>query len=84
MQHPVGFSDSDKFIIKGKYVYFNSPGNSYLNKFMSSLKLEEKFKNNDDYEVLCKSRATTFKNKVLDDASLHNPRVREIYENQPN
>ena len=62
MQHPVGFSDADKFIIKGKYVYFNSPGNSYLNKFMSSLKLEEKFKNDDDYEVLCESRATTFKN----------------------
>jgi hypothetical protein len=24
--------------------------NSYLNKFMSTLKLEEKFKNDDDYE----------------------------------
>ena len=62
MQRPVGFLDADKFIIKGKYVYYNSPGNSYLNKFMSSLKLEEKFKNDDDYEVLCKNRATTSKN----------------------
>jgi len=59
MQHPVGFSDSDKFIIKGKYVYFNSPGNSYLNKFMSSLKLEEKFKNDDDYESLFKINVTS-------------------------
>ena len=34
MNHPVGFYDSKKFIIKGKYVYYNSPGNSYLNKFI--------------------------------------------------
>ena len=62
MQHPVGFLDAEKFIIKGKYVYYNSPGNNYLNKFMSSLKLEEKFKNDDDYEILCKNSATTSKN----------------------
>jgi hypothetical protein len=30
MHHPLGFYDSEKFIIKGKYVYYNSPGNSYL------------------------------------------------------
>jgi hypothetical protein len=62
MHHPVGFYDSKKFIIKGKYVYYNSPGNSYLNKFMSNLKLEEKFKNDDDYEILCKICNTTSKN----------------------
>jgi hypothetical protein len=66
MQHPVGFIDSEKFVIKGKFVYYNSPGNSYLNKFMSSLKLEEKFKNDDEYEVLCKIYATTSKNTAED------------------
>jgi len=50
MQGLLGFSDAEKFIIKGNYVYYNSPGNSYLNKFMSSLKLEEKFKNDDDFD----------------------------------
>jgi hypothetical protein len=78
MQHPVGFSDADKFIIKGKYVYFNSPGNSYLNKFMSSLKLEEKFKNDDDYEGLCESRAATFKN--TEEQIKSNPVSKMIYE----
>jgi len=62
MNHPVGFYDSKKFIIKGKYVYYNSPGNSYLNKFISSLKLEEKFKNDDDFVILCKICNTTLKN----------------------
>lgn len=62
MQHPAGFSDSEKFIIKGEYVYYNSPGNSYLNKFMSSLQLEEKFENDDNYEILCKNSVTTSKN----------------------
>ena len=56
MQRPSGFSDAEKFIIKGKYVYYNSPGNSYLNKFMSGLKLEEKFKNDDDFDEFSEKR----------------------------
>ena len=49
MYHPKGFSDSEKFVIKGSFFYYNSPGNSYLNKFISGLTLEEKFENDDIY-----------------------------------
>jgi hypothetical protein len=54
MYHPTGFIDAGNIIIKDKkYAYYNSPGHSYLNKFISALQLEEKFKNDDDYEELC-------------------------------
>lgn len=49
MYYPKGFSDSEKFVIKGSFFYYNSPGNSYLNKFISGLTLEDKFENDDIY-----------------------------------
>ena len=56
MRHPTGFFDAHNFVIKENGVYNNSPGNSYLNKFVSGLKLEEKFQNDDFDEFLKKCR----------------------------
>lgn len=49
MYHPKGFTDSDKFVLKGQFFYYNYHGDSYLNKFMGGLSLEDKFKNDDIY-----------------------------------
>ena len=51
MYHPKGFSDAKNIVIAGKYAYYSSPGNTYFNKFINGLRLEDKFKNDDDYEA---------------------------------
>lgn len=51
MYHPKGFSDAKNIIIAGKYAYYSSPGNTYFNKLINGLRLEDKFKNDDDYEA---------------------------------
>jgi len=51
MYHPTGFSDAKNIVIAGKYAYYSSPGNTYFNKLINGLRLEDKFKNDDDYEA---------------------------------
>lgn len=51
MYHPKGFSDAKNIVIAGKYAYYSSPGNTYFNKFINGLRLEDKFKNDDEYEA---------------------------------
>lgn len=83
MYHPRGFIDAGNIIIKdNKYAYYNSPGNSYLNKFISGLQLEEKFKNDDDYEELC-ALYSSYKKK--DNIIMCNPKPVTIhcYEETP-
>ena len=58
-----GFRDADNFhtdVISG---YYYSPGNSYANKFVNSLRLEDKYKNDDDYNELAKKYQITKKSE---------------------
>jgi hypothetical protein len=76
MYHPEGFIDSNNYIIKGNNylitgnkAFYYVEGDSYYAKFMNSLSLEDKFKNDDIHEERIRLSQYNYKKNTEKDYS---------------
>jgi hypothetical protein len=76
MYHPEGFIDSNNYIIKGNNylitgnkAFYYVEGDSYYAKFMNSLSLEDKFKNDDIHEERIRLSQYNYKKNTQEDSS---------------
>jgi hypothetical protein len=75
-----GFKDSANIRIKNGSVYYFTIGDTYLSRFKNSLRLEDKFKNDDAFEDMLINIVNVEREKVLKRLEAEEPKPIKTYD----